>query len=404
MKTYFAIEKHYGLLDQMLVSGGNFLTLALCANYLPLEEQGKFIYIFSSYIGVILLNISGIFQGAAVRAPTQNDSYVSALARLQIFSAFSISILIAIIWLKAGPYFGWTLTFYDLILIALFLFIQQLCDFARRASYIFTDAKNAFLTSLLTYPGRIIALFLLRPEGINTVLLILIASACIPALITIREANKYHEPFLVWKQGALEHLRYSKLFIVGSLLTWLWAYTPVFILGAIQGKATAALLASIRGISSVANIFMEQLETKVVADWSRLYHREGANKLKVEIFQLNMLAFGFWSLVMLIIWFFDKQIVNAILGGKYESSAYVLAIAWISYGAFYIVRVHGIVHRTFGDNRIEFLSGGFGLLAAVLGSYWLISYFKMDGAAWVYCLIAVVMLIAQLLLPKKNEK
>jgi hypothetical protein len=47
------------LADQVLVSGGNFLTIAICAHALPFAEQGKFTYIFASYIAVLWLNITG---------------------------------------------------------------------------------------------------------------------------------------------------------------------------------------------------------------------------------------------------------------------------------------------------------------------------------------------------------
>jgi hypothetical protein len=54
-----AIRKLSSPADQVLVSGGNFLTIAICAHALPLAEQGKFTYIVASYIVVLLLNIAG---------------------------------------------------------------------------------------------------------------------------------------------------------------------------------------------------------------------------------------------------------------------------------------------------------------------------------------------------------
>ena len=72
--------------------------------------------------------------------------------------------------------------------------------------------------------------------------------------------------------AAKEHLSYSRLFIAGTPLVWLWAYIPIFMLGIMHGKEQAALLGSIRGISNMANVLMEQIETKVVADWARMRH------------------------------------------------------------------------------------------------------------------------------------
>ena len=162
----------------------------------------------------------------------------------------------------------------------------------------------------------------------------------------------------------------------------------------------AALLASIRGISSVANIFIEQLETKAAADWSRLFHQGSVNEVKSAISKLNKIAFIFWLSVMLIIWKFDQIIVTVVLGATYGPYAYLLDIAWVSYGTFYISRIYGIQYRTFGDNRIEFIAGGCGLVAAVLGSYWMIPMFGLEGATWVYVLIPLLMWGSQIAFSK----
>ena len=394
------LKKYASFIDQGLVSGGNFLTVAICAHFLPLEEQGKFIYVFSSYIGLVLLNVSGIFQGAAVRAPTQGSQYEAQLAKLQCFGAILCAVFIAMFWFVFGSYFGWTLSIADLSLLFAFFAIQQMADFNRRSSYIFSSALAATISSATLYPIRIVALLILQPRNIDAVLLILIVSAIFPALLTIRSIGKLEKNSKTWLLSIKEHLYYSRLFIAGSLVSWLWSYAPVFILGMMEGKAAAALLASIRGISSAANIFMEQLETKAVADWSRLHHEEGAGRVLAEVKRLNRIAFVFWLTVMLGIFFFDKAIVTIILGDLYSSSAYILDIAWIAYGAFYVARVHGIWCRTLGNNKIEFISNTAGLIAAIVGSWFLIPLYDIKGAAWVYFAIPVAIYLVQLVITK----
>lgn len=397
------LKKYYSFYDQVLVSGGNFLTVALCAHFLPLEEQGKFIYVFTSYIGLVLINVSGIFQGAAVRAPSRDSTYLTVLARLQVYLALLMSILVGIVFLWVGPFLDWSLNPYELALIISFLFFQQLSDFTRRSSYIFSSAKSAFLSSLWTYPVRLLILFLATPKTMDSVLIILIISCLVSAGMAIRQFNNSKVDLLRWREQTLEHLNYSKLLIAGSVLSWFWGYTPIFILGMLQGKAAAALLASIRAISSIANIFIEQLETKATADWSRKYHSEGAASVKQSISQINKLALVFWLFVMVIIAVFNQSIVGLILGSQYAPYSNILIVAWTGYGAFYVTRIHGITHRTFGDNKIEFIAGAFGLLAAALGSYLLIPQLKVEGAAWVYVLIAIIMLLVQVLVSKRAE-
>ena len=103
LKSYLlAMRNLSSLVNQVLVSGGNFLTIAICAHELPLSEQGKFTYVFASYMALLLLNAAGIFQGAAVRAPAQErDSYQISLARLQLLQAFLLSLLVCAAWVTA---------------------------------------------------------------------------------------------------------------------------------------------------------------------------------------------------------------------------------------------------------------------------------------------------------------
>lgn len=268
------LRKLSSLTDQILVSGGNFLTIAICAHALPLAEQGKFTYVFASYMALLLLNVAGVFQGAAVRAPTQNHSaYRTVLARLQLLMAVVLSLTVGGLWLLAGNVFGWQPTVAEAGMVVAFLVLQQLADFDRRAAYVFSSTRRAIFSSAILYPLRILCLIIIQPGTVSQVLIILIVSALIPAALTAfaaccsRRANAKS-----WTSSVMEHLTYSRLFIAGAPLGWLWAYIPLFMLGVMHGKEQAALLGSIRGISNIANVLMEQIETKVVADWARIRH------------------------------------------------------------------------------------------------------------------------------------
>ena len=83
------LKKWMPLFDQVIVSGGNFLTVALCAHYLPLNEQGKLTYVIACYMALLLFNVSAIFQGASVRAPAENnkEKYLFSLAGIQVIFA-----------------------------------------------------------------------------------------------------------------------------------------------------------------------------------------------------------------------------------------------------------------------------------------------------------------------------
>ncbi|MBU1215107.1 MAG: hypothetical protein KKA63_07710 [Gammaproteobacteria bacterium] len=380
----------------MLVSGGNFLTIAICAHALPLPEQGKFTYIFASYLGLLMLNVAGIFQGAAVRAPAQDESYQITLARLQLLQAVLISTLVSLAWFGSGDILGWQPTVAEIALLFSFLIMQQMADFDRRTAYIFSEVKRAFMSSALLYPGRLIGLILVQPDTVEQVLEVLIVSSLVPAVIAVYEASRRKAAEApAWLEASKAHLAYSKLFIAGAPLGWLWTYLPIFMLGTMHGKEQAALLASIRSISNIANVLMEQLETKVVTDWARLHHGDGQRAMKAAAIRLLKIGAAFWLLGMIVVAVLGKEIVALVLGSLYAPHWHLLLIGWLGYGVYFLARVSGIKHRAMGANKVEFVGNIYGVAAAIVAGYALITLFSMSGAAWTYVLIAAAMLVGQ---------
>jgi len=387
------MRKFSSLADQFLVSGGNFLVVAICAHALSLTEQGKFTYVFASYMALLLLNVATIFQGAAVRAPAQEqDSYHTSLAKLQLIQAILSSLLVSLVWLYFGGYVGWQATLTEATLLFFFLLLQQLADFNRRSAYIFFDAKHALLSSTALYPVRILGLIAFRPETIEQVLLILLFSALIPALLTVFRIWRSWVAYEVKQAGGVKgHLFYSRFFIASAPLGWLWSYAPIFILGKMYGKEQVALLASIRGISNLANVLMEQIETKVVADWARLKHIDGDAAMITAASRLLRIGGVFWLFGMAVILMLGSKIVGFVLGGSYAPYWQLLVIGWIGYGVYFLARVSGIKHRALGSNQIEFVGNSVGVLTALAVGLLVIPEWQATGAAWVYVVIAAAM-------------
>jgi len=397
------IRKLASLADQALVSGGNFLTIAICAHLLPLAEQGKFTYVFASYMALLLLNVAGIFQGAAVRAPAQDGSYRISLARLQLLQAVSLSVLVCLLWLTAGDVFGWQPSLAETGLLLVFFVMQQMADFDRRSAYIFAGTNRAILSSALLYPGRLIGLVVVRPDTVGQVLEVLIVSAIVPAVFTAYNASRRKSADAPsWARGVGEHLAYSKLFIAGAPLGWLWSYIPIFMLGTMHGKEQAALLASIRGISNIANVLMEQLETKVVADWARLHHGDGQRVMEAAAKRMLKIGLAFWVSGMIVIALFGREILSLVLGNLYAPYWHLLVVGWLAYGTYFLARVSGVKHRALGSSTIEFAGNLYGVVAALGAGYVLISAFAATGAAWTYALIAVAMMVGQMRVARKS--
>jgi O-antigen/teichoic acid export membrane protein len=400
------MRRFSSLIDQVLVSGGNFLTTIICARTLPLSEQGKIIYIFSSYMALLLLNVAGIFQGASVLAPSQ-DRYIYkiSIARLQLLQSLFLSLIISCCWYWAGGIFEWKATNTESTLLLGFLILQQLADFDRRAAYIFSSTKRAIFSSSLIYPIRVFALLIVQPSTAEIILLILLLSSLLPATLTLYTAMKYIDiSFQSWFALIKYHLSYSLLFIASAPLGWLWAYIPIFMLGIANGKEQAALLASIRGISNIANILMEQIETKIAADWARLQHKNNLPLLLKSAAHLINIGIISWLCGILIIFIYGKEIVYLLLGPLYATHWNLLAIAWGGYGIYFIARILAIRDRAQGNNKIEFFGNITGVSTAIIAGILIIPKYEILGAAFIYVIISIAMLISQLFFGKNIIK
>ena len=107
-----------------------------------------------------------------------------------------------------------------------------------------------------------------------------------------------------------------------------------------------------------------------------------------------------WLIALVSILIFGEKIVLIALGKSYADHWYLLIISWIAYGVYFISRIDSIQFRTFGNNKIEFYSGVFGVIAAICFSAILIPLFQVTGAAYSFVAIAVTLYISQILADK----
>ena len=76
----------FSILDQLAVSGGNFLTVILAAHFCKSEEMGKLAYLFTLYILTILINTSAIFYYCSLTEYTSYGVYCNFFSKIKLVS------------------------------------------------------------------------------------------------------------------------------------------------------------------------------------------------------------------------------------------------------------------------------------------------------------------------------
>ena len=393
----------FSLSDQIFVSGGNFLTLVICANGLTVSGQGKLSYVIICYMALALFNIASIFNGASVLINEQSnkEKYRKILFVYQVFAALFTSALLTSALFFAGNYIGWKIESVELILVALFLFTQQIVDFDRRIKYICENEKSALLSSVRVYPVRIILLMIFLPSSIKEALeLLVLANLFASILVIIKQSS--HVTKYVSRESVtviLAHLKFSKLIILSALMGWLWSYLPTIFLGYFYGKGLVGILVTLRSITNVANVLMEQVETVSSVVFARKAYKHGEEELGSAVTNILISGTGIWVCGVIVLYFFGHGIVLNMLGQEYANYSGLLVIMWLGFGIYFIARVFAIKYRSLKNLKIEFLSGLSSLLMALV-CIPLISQYSIVGTAWAYVFISLSAVLVQWILIK----
>lgn len=388
------------LADQIVVSGGNFLTIILGAQILPLTQQGKLAYVISAYMVTVFINVAAIFSVApAIKYEAKHPlEYKMLLTLAQLLLAAASTGLIIIAMHIFGTRIGWEISLPEGCVLALFLVLQQISDFRRRTAYVFDDIQNAVLTSIWAYGLRILLILTFHPDTILGVLVIFVISAS-PSTIAVAITLTKTHPFQTLyrsdtKNLVFLHCRRSLWTSLNAPLSWVTTYLPIFMLGAIESEKSAAILLSIRSIGSVANVAFELLETFIPNWLANRASIDGRQGLRYASTKLLAIGGALWLIGLFAIILSDRLLISFFLGNEYNSYSTLLTISWFGNGIHFVSRIISLHYRTSKNTQVEFIGSIGGLFSLALIPI-LVDSFGINGAASVYIFIPTFTIIFQ---------
>ena len=385
-RTHFLLS----LIDQCAVSGANFLTIALGAAFLPIGEQGKLVYAYTAYIALVLFNIATFFSAANIvcREVESRARYRHVLLTGQTATALMASALALAGLLAFREALQWRITAYEAMLLLVFFAVQQIADFLRRSGYVFDRIGNATLQSLWLYGIRIGALLYFRPQSVTGLLLAMLLPAVPLALIGLGGLVRSRSGFGDAKANAdlvRFHLSLSKWNIYKAPIRWAGLHLPILLAGALHSVEAAAILGTIRAITTFANVLLEMLETFVPA-WLSSKLQRGEAALRQGSRLLLYFGLAVWLAGALAIALFGEAVIAYMLGADYRHYTPILYIIWGGNGIYFAGRAIGLHYRMRKNLRFESvgLTAGAVALPFVLP---LIALYGAWGGAW--CLMIV---------------
>jgi O-antigen/teichoic acid export membrane protein len=355
-RAYLHLPLPYTLIDQAIVSGGNFLTIVITAHLIPQADQGILGYIISVYLACMVLNLSAIFQWAAVAAPKKKSQqkYDQALNLLQFLIAFPSSVIgiVAVYFLSLPS--GWRGSPVVFIFGFVYLFIHQLQDYFRRSAYIFRGSNRATLASSLTYGLRLALLMIAKPKNLEMVTIILavssvpVGSTCIWRLFQIKKKE-----FRYLFSEIRDHMSGARWLVVNAPSLWLWANLPIFFLGLVRGVEEVAIYVTVGSLARMGNAAMEMLETKVSVEAGKIKASAGFNELQNFIRRIRLTGVLLWIGGCIFLAIGGQNLLRTLFSQSYASKASFLlvGILWITQLSILEFRISEIVLRTVGRTR-----------------------------------------------------
>lgn len=386
----------WALGDQAAVSAGNFLLIAFGAWMLELPEQTKLVYAYTVYIATVLFNAAAIFSPAPLLRYEVTDAamYRRVLWRLQTGAALAMVVLFLLSFLIAGPRLGWVPSGSEVFWVFAFLMLQQLADFNRRADYVFGEVRLAASLSALMLVLRVGMLLVLTP-GTSEVFFVVLAVSALPGAVWALtrgrgESGTVHEPGLVRR-----HLRLARWNVLNAPLQWMGLHLPILLSGMLAGTGAAAILASVRSVSTAANVFLELMETYVPARMAAHARRDGQRAIRAAAFNLYVMGGIIWCVAAAAIFLFGESLLALLLGRTYAPYWPILLLLWAGNGLYFIGRVYGVGQRVMRRTSVE-LIGSIGGLFALIATLPLMSLYGVTGAAFVVVVVQVGCVMAQL--------
>lgn len=392
-------RKHFllSLVDQCAVSGANFLTIALGAAFLPIGEQGKLVYTYTAYIALVLFNVSAFFSTAnIVRNEVDSDGrYRHLLLSAQMVSAplSSLLLLLGLVVFQAA--LQWQVTLQETALLLAFLIFQQFADFYRRAGYVFERIGRSAVQSMWLYGIRIAAILYFRPESLSGFLLAMSLPALPLALRGLGELIRDRDDYKDANRDiARFHLGLSKWNVYGAPLRWAGLHLPILLVGALHSLEAAAILGTLRAITTFANVLLELLETFVPA-WLSAKLQKGEKALRSGSLALLGIGVLLWLGGAAAIALFGEALVLNMLGTEYAEYTLILHIIWLGNGIYFAGRAVGLHYRMKQNSRLEFLGLGIGF-GVLLPSIPLIPLYGAWGGAWCLNIVQIATLASLL--------
>lgn len=375
---------NYSFIDQILVSGTNFLSTIIIARVLSLYDFGLFASLWLILLFMNSLHSALIVFPMMTLAPKQKDlkRYFGSLLTLQLLFllvGFFVTYFLAVCYLQLIES---TISPSILLLFSLTVVLYHAQDFFRRYFFIKQYFKDVLLLDGMTYFLRLLILafyiFYSIPISLEDIFIIFSATFLLGSLFGMYR-YKYILDYNNIKCDLIQNWQLAKWLLPSGLMQW--TSINAFLLGAsfILGPIAIGIIRLGQNVAQVFNLILQAMENFIPIESSRIYQEKGYGGLLAYLRKICLMG-GFLSMIIAIIMVtFSKQLFFLLYGEEYTQYSYILF--WYS-GILlfmFLLPIVRILLRTIEKTKIWFQAYLFTSIYSILILYPLIYRYQING-------------------------
>ncbi len=383
-KSYILGKNALGLIDQALISAGNFTVMVLLARQLDPHDFGIFTLIYTALLLANNVQTGLITQAHNVLAVTKKgreyNTYTSTTATFQL-AVITLALILGLLALGLSKIFSPGLI--AIVLSTLCALIAwQAQEFTRRILYTEDRLGGVLLNDLISYGGQILLLVFLWLVGSLSSVTALYsmaatsAAAAVLGTFQIRHALGTEVSVAIIK----EIWDYGKWVAAGRIGYWLSVQLYVYITAILVGPFAAGVIKAVQVILGPLNVPLIFLDTILPIRFSRALDTQGLNGFKRQM-RLSFVATApllilYCGLVAL----FSTEILRLVYGAKYEQYGLTLSLFALYYFVTYVGRIISSGLRAIRETRSFFTIFVSSTLIALIPGIFLVLTLKVNGA------------------------
>jgi O-antigen/teichoic acid export membrane protein len=396
--------RELALLDQALVSGGNFVAAVLLAREFGIYEFGRITLAWMLVEFLASLQMSAIIQPMLNIGPKQAagfvERYFQAVAAQQAIASVAMGLAIGLVTAISGVFVAGIGTFAAPLAVA--VIVYQLHNFFRRYLFARDRPLGALCVDSIRFFVQISATIMLPiavPHPMAEAGILIVAGACaVSAVLGAVQFGRVRWDAGAFREVTTRHWNFSKWLLPSAVMYWTTSQGFNVASGIVLGAAATGSLKAAISVVGILNILLLALDNFAPVQASRALYTGGDAALINYIGRLSFMTLGMAGTVVGVLNLAPGFFVHLLYGAEYDGIDYL--VRWLSgasslyaIGTVLIVWA-GAMERT----RTIFVSYAVATAFTIVATYPLTRYGGLIGVA-IGSLMEEAIRIVALLIP-----